>query len=43
MFDINLIREQPDLVREALRSRNDDPGKVDEVLALDVERRALLA
>ncbi len=42
MFDINLIREQPDLVREALRNRQGDPGVVDQVLALDVERRALL-
>ena len=42
MFDINLIREQPELVREALRNRQGDPGVVDQVLALDVERRALL-
>lgn len=42
MFDINLIREQPDLVREALRNRQGDPGVIDQVLALDVERRALL-
>src|SRR5512144_1313520 len=42
MFDINLIREQPDLVREALRNRQADPVIVDQVLALDVERRALL-
>src|SRR5512137_2300185 len=42
MFDINLIREQPEIVREALRNRNADPGIIDEVLALDVERRALL-
>ncbi|RPJ52153.1 MAG: serine--tRNA ligase [Chloroflexi bacterium] len=42
MFDINLIREQPDLVRDALRNRQADPGIVDQVLALDVERRALL-
>ncbi len=42
MFDINLIREQPDLVREALRNRQGDPGLVDQVLALDVERRALI-
>ena len=42
MFDINLIREQPDLVRQALRDRNNDPEVVDQVLALDVERRALL-
>jgi seryl-tRNA synthetase len=43
MFDINLIREQPDLVREALRSRQADPALVDDALALDVDRRALLA
>lgn len=42
MFDINLIREQPDLVRDALRKRNGDPEMVDQVLALDVERRGLL-
>jgi seryl-tRNA synthetase len=42
MFDINIIREQPDLVRQALRSRNGDPELVDQVLALDIERRALL-
>src|SRR5512146_196897 len=42
MFDINLIREQPDLVRDALRNRQADPEMVDAVLALDVERRALL-
>ena len=42
MFDINLIREQPELVRAALRTRNSDPDLVDQVLALDVDRRALL-
>jgi seryl-tRNA synthetase len=42
MFDLNLIREQPDLVRAALRNRNGDPALVDEALALDAERRALL-
>ena len=42
MFDLNLIREQPDLVRTALRNRNGDPALVDEALALDAERRALL-
>jgi seryl-tRNA synthetase len=42
MLDINWIREQPDQVREALRNRQNDPGVVDQVLALDVERRALL-
>jgi seryl-tRNA synthetase len=43
MFDIALIREQPDLVRKALADRQGDPGVVDQVLALDLERRTLLA
>ncbi|NTU75670.1 MAG: serine--tRNA ligase, partial [Anaerolineaceae bacterium] len=42
MFDINLIREKPDLVRQALEKRHMDPAPVDEVQALDVERRTLL-
>ena len=42
MFDINLIREQPELVREALRLRQNDPQLVDQVLTLDLERRSLL-
>jgi seryl-tRNA synthetase len=42
MLDINLIREQPDLVRSALRSRQMDTSPVDAILALDEQRRALL-
>ncbi|GAP15507.1 seryl-tRNA synthetase [Longilinea arvoryzae] len=42
MLDINLIRETPDVVRDALRMRNMDAGIVDEVQALDTKRRALL-
>jgi seryl-tRNA synthetase len=42
MLDIQLIRDHPDLVREGLRKRNLDPGIVDEVAALDLERRELL-
>jgi seryl-tRNA synthetase len=42
MFDINLIREQPDLVRQALVKRFMDPVVVDEVLDVDVKRRTLL-
>jgi seryl-tRNA synthetase len=42
MLDINLIREQPELVRQGLISRQDDPALVDEVLALDAQRRALI-
>jgi seryl-tRNA synthetase len=42
MLDINLFREQPDLVREALRKRQMDPEPVDQVLALDEQRRGLI-
>ncbi|MCX8025564.1 MAG: serine--tRNA ligase [Thermanaerothrix sp.] len=42
MLDLNLIREQPEIVRQALRARQMDPSPVDEVLALDARRRALL-
>jgi seryl-tRNA synthetase len=42
MLDIKLLREQPDLVRQALRNRNDDPENVDRALAFDEQRRALL-
>ena len=40
MIDINLIREQPELVRQALRARQMDPGPVDQILDLDERRRA---
>ena len=42
MLDINLIREEPERVREALRKRADDPAAVDAILQLDLERRNLL-
>jgi seryl-tRNA synthetase len=42
MFDLNLIREEPEVVRIALLNRMADPGIVDQVLALDVERRTLV-
>ena len=42
MLDINLIREKPDLVREALRKRQLDPEPVDQVLELDEQRRNLI-
>jgi seryl-tRNA synthetase len=42
MLDIQLIREQPETVREALRKRNDDPTIIDEIAALDVTWRDLL-
>lgn len=42
MLDINLIRETPEIVRDALKLRNMDTAVVDEVQALDARRRALL-
>ena len=42
MLDLNLIREQPDLVRTALKNRQIDPSPVDDILRLDEKRRALL-
>ena len=42
MLDINLIREKPDLVREALRKRQLDSEPVDQVLELDEQRRNLI-
>jgi seryl-tRNA synthetase len=42
MLDINLIREQPDLVRKSLHDRQLDAGPVDAILALDEKRRTML-
>jgi len=42
MLDINLIREQPDVVRKSLKDRQMDPSPVDAILELDEKRRALL-
>ena len=42
MLDIRLIREQPDFVKSRLATRGgDDQFKVDELLAVDAERRKL--
>jgi seryl-tRNA synthetase len=41
MLDITLIREQPEQVRQAMRDLNAD-APIDQILALDAERRALL-
>ncbi|MCL4394413.1 MAG: serine--tRNA ligase [Chloroflexi bacterium] len=43
MLDLHLIREQPDLVREALRRRQESLAPVDDILAADEERRRTLA
>ncbi|OGN82444.1 MAG: serine--tRNA ligase [Chloroflexi bacterium GWB2_54_36] len=42
MLDINLLREKPDIVREALRARQMETSVVDQVLQLDQDRRSLL-
>ncbi len=42
MLDINLIRENPEVVRAALTKRQMDTAVVDELLRLDVERRSYL-
>jgi seryl-tRNA synthetase len=41
MIDIRLIRENPEIVRQALKNRNDD-APLEKVLSLDEEYRALL-
>ncbi|MHB8933527.1 MAG: serine--tRNA ligase, partial [Bellilinea sp.] len=43
MLDINLLREKPEVVREALRVRQMDGSLVETVLQLDLNRRALLS
>ena len=42
MLDINLIRENPELVRVSLRNRQMDVSPIDNILKLDEKRRALL-
>ena len=42
MLDINLFREDPDQIRQALRQRQADPAVVDEVQELDEKRRSLI-
>src|SRR6185436_4347893 len=42
MLDIRLMREQPDFVKAQLARRGVDAAQVDEMLALDEQRRGLL-
>jgi seryl-tRNA synthetase len=42
MLDINLIRENPDLVRKALEVRQMDATPVDQALDLDLKRRTII-
>ncbi|MFH1862142.1 MAG: serine--tRNA ligase [bacterium] len=41
MLDLKFIRENPDLVRAAVKNKNENPD-LDQILALDEERRSLL-
>ena len=42
MLDINLIRENPDLVRAALQQRSMDISVISRILEIDQQRRSLL-
>ncbi len=42
MLDINLIREQPDIVRQSMAARQMDSAPVEAVLRLDEQRRELI-
>lgn len=42
MLDIKLIREEPELVRQALQKRQMDPSPVSNIIELDEERRNLI-
>jgi seryl-tRNA synthetase len=42
MLDINLIRNDPDMVRQAILNRGDKPENLDRALASDARRREIL-
>lgn len=42
MFDINLIREKPEVVKDSLRKRQMDTEPIDTIQALDAKRRSML-
>jgi len=42
MIEINLLREQPELFRLSMRNRQMDPAPVEQILALDEQRRGLI-
>lgn len=43
MLDINIIRTNPEAIKQAAAEKQLDPHKIDELLALDETRRALIA
>ena len=42
MIDINIIRNNPDVIREAIRKRNKDPSIIEKIVQLDGQRRTLI-
>jgi seryl-tRNA synthetase len=42
MLDVNLLREQPDVVRKALSDRQMETAPVDQVLGMDEKRRGII-
>ena len=42
MIDINLLRQQPDLIKTALKNRQKDPTLADKVLEFETNRREIL-
>jgi seryl-tRNA synthetase len=43
MLDMNLIRENPELVIKSMKDRQMDPAPVNRVIELDTARRKLLS
>lgn len=42
MLDIKLIRDNPDTVKQKLKTRNEDASQIDAILAIDTERLKLM-
>jgi len=42
MIDINLLRQQPELIKTALQNRQKDSSVVDQILSIDKDRRQVL-
>ncbi len=42
MLPLTLIRSHPEVVREAMQRRREDPAVVDQILEIDTRRRALV-
>ena len=42
MLDLKTIREHTESVKEGIRSKGEDPARIDEILTLDEKRRQLV-